>query len=152
MIESPKQDIDSPNVNCSTFKMGDWICECGEHNFRNRISCKICYYNKPIVKLYAPLTTYYNRNVHDTSNVSRKSSICTTSVGHPNEPRVNIIYEDPRQDYSKLCLMCSIEDKIYIIDTCGHLCFCEYCVDTVDVCPLCRAPFNMWTDLLKLYK
>ena len=44
------------------------------------------------------------------------------------------------EDHSTLCVVCIDAPRTHLVFPCGHRCLCKACADTVDSCPMCRAP------------
>lgn len=40
------------------------------------------------------------------------------------------------------CVVCMDERRNTLLEPCRHLCVCEACAELVDVCPVCRDPFD----------
>eukprot|EP00277_Geminigera_cryophila_P028781 CAMPEP_0179472912 /NCGR_PEP_ID=MMETSP0799-20121207/52799_1 /TAXON_ID=46947 /ORGANISM="Geminigera cryophila, Strain CCMP2564" /LENGTH=471 /DNA_ID=CAMNT_0021281311 /DNA_START=159 /DNA_END=1575 /DNA_ORIENTATION=+ len=40
------------------------------------------------------------------------------------------------------CVVCLVEARSHLLRPCGHVCVCEMCSQSVEECPLCRAPIT----------
>lgn len=138
-------------------KKGDWICSCGELNFARNNSCRKCKKNNELNQERTNSIVSIKKgdwicrcNEH---NFSKNTTCRKCNVPKSNDCRV--VTEDQQMqektEENKMCCVCLDKELQYASIKCGHLCMCEICKDFLDKCPICRAPINSSTDLIRIY-
>lgn len=116
------------NDTSTSFREGDWNCnesECKAHNFASR---DVCY------KRHSPKPDLI-RNPDDSLTYTG------TSIGDNEDT------ETTEQN----CPICFSEPKTHAITKCGHLACCGTCVYAMDICPICREPYDPDNDIIQIF-
>lgn len=124
-------------------KPGDWNCSCGELNFAKNIICRKCKKENPNKKIIVPKEGDWDCSCGELN--FRFRDICRKC----NKLKINKNTQD--ENSVPKCVICITEAKTIAIKVCGHYCYCENCGYAINKCPICRAPYNPDTDLIRIY-
>jgi hypothetical protein len=139
------------NPHSGSIKSGDWICECGDHNFASRQACRKCGKNKPRNEVVQSVTQGTQAVVKklgdwdcdDCKELNFAKRFACFKCGKAREGYVK------KEDDA--CLIC-MDREIDACLPCGHLLCCNLCAQNLDKCPLCRRAYNPDTQIIKTYK
>lgn len=139
-------------------RVGDWTCECSEHNFASRTACRKCGKQKN-GEQYMQVNKYENGDWYcaDTNckELNFKVRTACRKCGKDKITQQTVISDDITIQQTTIsndnCIICMSEPKTQVITKCGHLCYCDVCGFNVDKCPICRTKYNPESDLLKIY-
>jgi len=125
-------------VNKSRTKRPDWMCpNCNFLIFGSKDRCSKCNHERG---------SFPNTPRPD---VPIETELVPESV--PVSESVSVPVLPASIAESNLCVICYAASPTHAIKVCGHFCYCETCGFATNKCPLCRAPYDPDTDLMRIF-